>query len=80
MPGTRVARNELQHAAVAPDEEVRGHPQAAQTFEIGVRSVIEGVGEEALDAIATVVPRRQADGVQHGQSHAFAGRPRAKIG
>ena len=80
VPRTRVARHELRHAPVAPDEEMCRDPQAAQATEIGMRCGIEGVGEQALDGVAAVMPWRQADGMQHGQRDTFAAWPRAEIG
>jgi hypothetical protein len=41
---------------------------------------IEPVGEQALHAIATVLPGRQTDRVDHDQVNAGTGRPGSEIG
>jgi hypothetical protein len=80
MPRALIAGHELQYPAVSANEEVRRDAQAAQAVEVRVRCMVETVGEEALDLIATVPPRRQADRMHHDQGHAFNTRPFAEIG
>src|SRR5688572_7605133 len=65
VPRAALRRHELDHRAVAPDEKVSRHSQFADFPEIGMRLRVEAVGEQALDRVAAVLPRRQADRVQH---------------
>src|SRR5438034_11484431 len=63
MPGAARDRHELHELAVAPHEEVRRDAQLRDLAEIRVRFRVEAIGEEALDRVAAVLPRRQADRV-----------------
>src|SRR6185436_18142014 len=64
VPGALVHRNELDQRAVAAHQEMRRHLERMNLAEIRVRLRIEAVGEQALDRVAAVLPRRQADRVQ----------------
>ncbi len=73
MPGAALAIYKLQQLATAADEIVRRHLQPADALKVGVRLPIERAGKQLLHLRAAILPRRQADGVQHQQRDA---RPR----
>ena len=80
VPGTPGAGNELDQFAVAPYQEVRGHPKALQLAEIGVGLRIEAVGEQGDDFRSAELARRQADGMDDNQPHRLSRWPLVAIG
>ena len=69
VPSACVARHELDDLAVTPHEEVGGDGEAADALIVRMRIEVEPVGEQPLDRIATVLARRQADGVDDDKCH-----------
>jgi len=80
MPCALAAWHELHDLAVAPDQEMRGHPKSPQGFEIGVGSAIETVGEQANHRLPTELARRKTDGVNDQQRDRLALGPFVAIG
>ncbi len=73
VPGAALAIHKLQQLAAAANKVVRRHLQPADALKVGVRLPIERAGKQLLHLRAAILPRRQADRVQHQQRNA---RPR----
>ena len=71
---------ELQKLAATANQEMRGHPQAAQLREIRMGLRIEATGEQALDRIAAEAPWRQADVMDDEQVDRRARGPLVLVG
>ncbi len=80
MPGTRGDRYELQQAAVAPNEEVRGNTQSLNAFVIGMFLRIELIGKQLFHTWSAKLVRRQADGVNDHEVDSTAIGPLIAIG
>ena len=80
VPGAQAARHELHEPAVAPDQEVGGDAQRLDFPVVGMRVGIQGVGEQALDAVAAELARGQGNGVHHDQPHGLPGGTLIAIG
>ena len=72
MPGAFGTRHELQQFASATDQEMRRHAQAGQSPVIRMRLRVERIHNQAFDAIAPELARRQADIVDHQQRDRLA--------
>jgi hypothetical protein len=79
VPGAVVAADKLPKRAVASDQEVRRHLQAANALKVRVGIPVELVGEEAKHRVAAILAGRQADGVDHDQVDASCRRAWPKI-
>ena len=80
VPGAIVAAHELPQLAVASYIEMRGHLQAADGPEVGMRVPVEPVGEELLHFVAAIAAGRQADRMQHDEVDLRAGGRGPKFG
>ena len=67
VPRAAQARNELNDAAVATNEEMRRYLEPAQCFEIRMVIVCQGIGEQLLDPRSPESPRRKTDTVNHDE-------------
>src|SRR5690606_34930077 len=67
VPGSLRKRDELRDAAVAIDQQMRGHTQVFQFSEGRMRLAIQAIGKQPLDEIAAELSRRQTDVVNHQQ-------------
>jgi hypothetical protein len=67
MPGAPIAVDELQQAAVAPDQEMRRDTQAAQRFEVRMGPWVQPAQEQVVDVGTAVLAGWQADRVQDHQ-------------
>ena len=80
MPGTLVAGNKLQQAAVAPDKEVRRHGKLVDFAEVGMVVRVQAVLEQGLNIITAELLRRQADVMDHQQGNVIGVGTEVEIG
>lgn len=79
VPRARITTDKLNEFAVTADQEMRGHPQHAERFKIGMPRRIETIGEKILDVRTAEFARRQADCMDDDKINDGAVRPGIEV-
>lgn len=80
MPGPVQQADELNRRTISANQQMGGHRHTGNGLKVGMRGSIKLIAEKPLYGIATKLPWRQADVVNHQQGNGGAFRARAEIG